>query len=311
MKQQPGHRVEGSALPKRVRNANWQSDSLWCLMTGGDRSLINPSHLNQGISAEKIEISETPAKLIDDVCRALIELRERRPRVHCITNIVAAQFTANMLLALGAQPSMTMSPDEIGPFVESADALLVNLGTFNRERQEALVIAADVARENRKPWVLDPVLINRSPQRARYARGLLGLQPHIIRSNGAEYEALFQEPAELQSLIAQSQLTGAVLAVSGATDQISDGTHALICANGHPWLSSVTAIGCAQAAIMAAFAAITNDHLVAALGGLMMIGIAGEKAAETARGPGSFAVHLIDAIHALDGAAMKAAARLS
>ena len=47
----------------------------------------------------------------------LERLRERRPRVHCITNAVAQHFTANVLLAAGAIPSMTISADEIGAFV--------------------------------------------------------------------------------------------------------------------------------------------------------------------------------------------------
>ena len=61
----------------------------------------------------------------------------RSPRVHCITNAVAQNFTANVLLAAGAVPSMTLSVEEIGPFVAGANALLVNLGTFDHERREA------------------------------------------------------------------------------------------------------------------------------------------------------------------------------
>jgi len=47
----------------------------------------------------------------------LDRLRQRRPRVHCITNAVAQNFTANMLLAAGAVPSMTIAPKEIRAFV--------------------------------------------------------------------------------------------------------------------------------------------------------------------------------------------------
>ena len=65
----------------------------------------------------------------------LARLRARAPRVHCITNSVAQAFTANVLLAAGAVPSMTLAAEEIGGFVASADALLVNLGTFDAERR--------------------------------------------------------------------------------------------------------------------------------------------------------------------------------
>ena len=56
-------------------------------------------------------------------CDILARLRTRGPRVHCITNSVAQAFTANVLLAVGAIPSMTLSPREVSDFSARADAL--------------------------------------------------------------------------------------------------------------------------------------------------------------------------------------------
>src|SRR5881227_2629103 len=100
----------------------------------------------------------------------LARLRARSPRVHCITNSVAQTFTANTLLAAGAVPSMTLAAQEIGAFVARADALLVNLGTFDAERRAATAAALEVAAERRIPWVLDPVFVDRSEPRAIYAK---------------------------------------------------------------------------------------------------------------------------------------------
>src|SRR3981189_2042597 len=75
----------------------------------------------------------------------LARIRARRPRVHCITSAVAQNFTANMLLAAGAVPSMTIASDEIAVFVARADALLVNLGTLDPERRGAIEIAIATA----------------------------------------------------------------------------------------------------------------------------------------------------------------------
>ena len=81
-------------------------------------------------------------------CADVIErVRAHSPRVHCITNAVAQNFTANVLLAAGARPSMTIAPEEVGSFVASADALLVNLGTFDAARREATDTALEVASE--------------------------------------------------------------------------------------------------------------------------------------------------------------------
>src|SRR3954471_9512234 len=101
--------------------------------------------------------SELPAITADVIER----IREKRPRIHCITNAVAQNFTANMLLAAGAIPSMTISSDEVGEFVASADALLVNLGSFDAERRAASAVAIEKARTNGIPWMLDPVFVDR------------------------------------------------------------------------------------------------------------------------------------------------------
>ncbi|HMC03357.1 MAG TPA: hydroxyethylthiazole kinase, partial [Cellulomonadaceae bacterium] len=62
--------------------------------------------------------------------RVLDELRLRGPLVHCMTNIVVAGFTANVLLAVGASPAMVENSEESTEFAQAADALLVNLGTL-------------------------------------------------------------------------------------------------------------------------------------------------------------------------------------
>jgi hydroxyethylthiazole kinase len=80
-------------------------------------------------------------ELADIAADVLACIRDRSPRVHCITNSVAQQYTANMLLAAGAVPSMTIGPEEIGAFAAGANAVLINLGTFDIERRSAIDVA--------------------------------------------------------------------------------------------------------------------------------------------------------------------------
>src|ERR1700734_3813137 len=124
-----------------------------------------------------------PVELADIAADVLARIRDRAPRVHCITNTVAQNYTANMLLAVGAVPSMTISSEEIGSFVASADALLVNLGTFDAERRAAIDVAVESASAARIPWVLDPVFVDRAPARADFARQLIGRGPAVVRLN--------------------------------------------------------------------------------------------------------------------------------
>src|SRR5436190_15279023 len=96
-------------------------------------------------------------ELADIAADVLARIRKRTPRVHCITNAVAQQYTANMLLSAGAVPSMTTSPDEIEAFVAGADAVLINLGTFDRERKTAIETATAMTAARGLPWLVDPV----------------------------------------------------------------------------------------------------------------------------------------------------------
>src|SRR5580704_4898752 len=103
-----------------------------------------------------------PVELADIAADVLARIRDRAPRVHCITNTVAQNYTANMLLAAGAVPAMTIAPEEVVSFVAGADALLVNLGTFDAERRHAIELALGAVQAARMPWVLDPVFIESS-----------------------------------------------------------------------------------------------------------------------------------------------------
>src|SRR5204863_6756823 len=124
------------------------------------RRSANPSNLIRVMPAEGAEMRA--AELPHITAEILARLRARSPRVHCITNAVAQSFTANVLLAAGAIPSMTLSAEEIGAFVARADALLLNLGTFDEERREATAAALEVVSERSTPWVLEPVFVDRS-----------------------------------------------------------------------------------------------------------------------------------------------------
>jgi hydroxyethylthiazole kinase len=252
-------------------------------------------------------VGETASDIADIAADLIERLRARRPRVHCITNAVAQNFTANVLLAAGAVPSMTISPDEVVAFAARADALLVNLGTFDAERRAAAEAVIAQAETERKPWVLDPVLIDRSPPRAAYARSLAARRPAAIRLNESEYLALAEAvPPEVFA-----KRSGAVVAITGKSDLVADGSRMVRIANGHPLMASVTAMGCAGSALLAAMLAVEPDALRATAAALLVFGIAGDIAGEAANGPGSFGVHFLDALFNLDRASIRARAKVS
>jgi len=251
--------------------------------------------------------SELPVIAADILAR----VRAQNPRVHCITNAVAQTITAHVLLSAGAVPSMTLAVDEVGQFVRGASALLVNLGTFDAERRAATVVAIDAAAEHGHPWVLDPVFINRSEPRAAYARELVTRMPKAIRLNRAEYTALAGTAADESAIASYARGRNTIIGLTGATDLVADGARLAAIANGHPLMTKVTALGCAESALVAACLAVERDAWQATAAALLIMGIAGETAAKRAHGPGSFAVEILDALHALDRGTLMAQARVS
>lgn len=232
------------------------------------------------------------------VAERLERLRQAVPQVHCITNAVAQHFTANVLLALGAVPSMTIAPEEVASFAAGADALLINLGTLDEIRRAAIPKAISSARSHGKPIVLDPVFVNRSPVRCSYAQALLAASPTVLRANEAELRVLFPCNEPSTALMGRP----VTLAMTGAEDLVSGPNGTVRLGNGHPLLAKVTATGCAGGAVIAAFLAVENDPVLAAACALSVFNIAGEIAAARSKGPGSLVPELLDALYLIDEA---------
>jgi hydroxyethylthiazole kinase len=267
--------------------------------------------------AEESEMADAPAYSSSDPSPAeragclLERLRSEAVRVHAVTNAAAQTLTANLILAAGGIPSLTVAAEEISGFVSASRALLVNLGTLDGERRAAIPWAIAAARAHNKPWVLDPVFVDASPPRLELARLCLTGRPVAVRCNAAEFSSLAGDVADEDAVRAFAQRHGTVVALTGATDLVTDGTRTIRIGNGHPLMTRVTAMGCAATALVAAFAALESDALEAAAASLLVTGVAGEVAAERAKGPGTFQPAFLDALSALDHFTLYARVRLS
>lgn len=254
-------------------------------------------------------------------------LRETPPLTHCITNTVVTGFTANVLLALGAAPAMVDIVGEAEMFAGVASGVLINLGTPTPEQRAASLEAVAGAAASGTPWVLDPVAIGALPIRTALAHQLAGQRPTAIRGNASEILALAglsaggrgvdatdSTDAAADAAAALARRTGAVIAVSGPIDLVTDGERVLRLANGHELLTRVTGGGCALGAVMAAFLGTArntgHDALTAVASASLVYTIAAERAAVVSTGPGSFAVALLDALGSVGPADVIADARV-
>ncbi len=254
----------------------------------------------------------------------LTRLRERRPLIHHITNFVVMNITANITLCAGALPVMAHARQEVEDMTASADALVLNIGTLWPEQVEAMLLAGGRANAKGIPIVLDPVGAGATPYRTETAHRLLNeLSIAIVRGNAAEIAALTGleagirgveavaasgDPATIALALARRYHCSA--AVTGAVDVVTDGERLFRVHNGYPLMAKVTGTGCMATSVIAAFSAIEKDSALAAAAALACYGLAGERAAERAMGPGSFQMHLFDALTALDKEAVCAGVRI-
>ena len=258
-------------------------------------------------------MSNQPTVTLAGVAAALVDLRERRPFVHNITNYVAMTISANALLAIGASPAMIHAVEEVEDFAAIASSLVINIGTLSPPWVEAMRRASAKCAELGKPWVLDPVGCGATAYRTGVAAELAALKPAIIRGNASEIMSLAgaagaggkgvdsttSSNAALDAARALARRTGAVVAVTGATDYATDGKRIVAVEGGDDLMPLSTALGCALSAVTAAFAAV-REPLDATVCALAVYGAAGAEAASRCRGPGHLPAELCDALYAMD-----------
>jgi len=192
---------------------------------------------------------------------------------------------------------MTESPGEIAAFAAATDALLVNLGMLTDDRRRAIILAVETVSGRNIPWALDPVKIATSASRKSLAESLLRQEPAALRANQTEFNAL------------NSVSTKTVTACTGPVDLIEGNGHVVTISNGHELADRVTAMGCAEGALVAAFLAVNQNAFLATASAVLVFNIAAELAAERANGPGTFQVNLLDSLYHLDEATIAERAR--
>ncbi len=196
----------------------------------------------------------------------LSKIAKRQPLVHCITNYVVANFTANGLLSIGASPVMADEVQEVEEMVQIADALLLNIGTINARTLEAMLIAGKMANTRGIPVVLDPVGVGATTFRKKAVQQLLEqVRFHAIRCNEGELATIAGVEWQMKGVdsgtgnfdnleiiedVARKWQT--IVIVTGAVDTISDGEQHVRISGGHDKITQITGSGCLLSAICSA-----------------------------------------------------------
>ena len=254
---------------------------------------------------------------------SLRKVQETKPAVQCITNFVTVNDCANIILAAGGTPAMTMDVREVREGVEGMNALVCNLGAI--ESVDSMIIAGQHANELGIPVVLDPVAAGSTTLRRYSIRELLEtVHFTAIRGNASEIRAIEAGGLEAKTgrgvdVSAEDEITAdnleksivmaeklalrirSVIAVSGETDIVTDGDQTVILHNGCATMARITGSGCMLTSLIGAFCGADRENSFrAVVSAMTVMGLAGEiaeqKRLEKGTGNATFRTDLIDAV---------------
>ena len=263
--------------------------------------------MNRKTGISKINLGKKIFEIIE-------RIRQERPLIHNITNMVAMNDSANIILAIGGLPVMAHAQVEVREMVRVAGALVLNIGTLTSEQINSMITAGEEANNLRKPVVLDPVGAGATHLRTESALRLQErIKIDIVRGNHAEVSILAGLKGSIKGVesvgsgknaveVARSlaRKHNQVVIITGKQDIVTDGKTVIEINNGSPMLGTITATGCMVTSLIATFAAVCDDYIMASTGALVCFGLAGERAAVKAQGPGSFKVNLFDEVYNLN-----------
>ena len=268
---------------------------------------------------------EEKMSIVNSVCDDLKMIREKRPLVQSITNFVVMNETANALLCIGALPIMSHAKEEVEEMVSMTNALVLNIGTLTPDWVDSMILAGRRANEKGIPVILDPVGAGATKLRTDSCKRIMdNVKISVLRGNSAEVSALIGLSSEIRGVESISaaesaygtsqqaaEKLGCVVAITGQVDVVSDGKRTVKIRNGHHMLGKVVGTGCISNVIIASFTGVDSDTFIAAIGGLMAFGIAGEIAVLDADAkPGTFHVKLYDTLYALDPSHIRRLAKI-
>lgn len=261
-------------------------------------------------------------------------VREKSPLVHNITNYVTVNDVANVLLACGGSPIMSDEPDDVEDITSICGGLNINIGTLNKRTIEGMFVAGKKAKALGHVLLLDPVGAGASKLRTETAVKILDeLKPDVVRGNISEIKTLALGSgttkgvdADVADAVTDANLdnavafvkdfaakSGAIVAVTGAIDLVSDGKTCYVIRNGRPEMGKITGTGCQLSGMMTAFVVANPDNrLEAAAAAVCAMGLAGEigwSRMQDGDGNSTYRNRIIDAIYNMDGATLDGGAK--
>lgn len=250
-----------------------------------------------------------------------LNFKSRKPLVHVITNYVSMNSCANILLASGASPVMAEHSKEAEEITEKCDSLVINIGTLNEQKLEAMFVSGKKASEIGIPIVFDPVGVSASMYRLKAAKKILeSVNVSVIRGNLSELSALItgervgkgvddfgeSDNVNVENIAKKLALKYKCIVVcSGERDIVTDGNQVYIIYNGDKDMRRITGAGCMLSTVIGGYIGANYDQILTSTTlAVGLMGLCGEKSFKKARekdeGSGSALVYLMDFFYKTD-----------
>lgn len=128
---------------------------------------------------------------LDLIKNEVQKIRDLKPRIHMIPNIVTATLCADALSAVGARPIMAMYAEELEDVIQQADGFVANLGQPDEDKIKSVHRGIIAANESGIPIVIDPVGCCATEFRKRFVKDILRYDfTGIIKGNYAEISSI-------------------------------------------------------------------------------------------------------------------------
>ena len=262
----------------------------------------------------KMELTDLFSDLNKTGQNLLNEINEQKPLILQLTNEVTMNDSASITLNWGALPVMSGGKEDAAEMVESAAALLINIGTLNDHKLEVMLNAGRKANQLGIPVILDPVGAGATDYRIKSVNILLDqLDFAVIKGNQSEIDILAGVDSEIRGV--ESMAAGdnykdsarklaeshsAITVVTGSEDYIADSDRAISLAGGDEMLGAVVGTGCMLGSSLAVFAAVSDhepDLFKRVVAAVHLYNVAGEKAGRIKYSPTAFKTEFLDSIY--------------
>lgn len=247
----------------------------------------------------------------EDMRACFSRIGEKKPLIHCINNFVTVYDVANAIRMSGALPAMAFERKDVAGMAGIASALVLNLGALTDETIDSMVIAGREANRRHIPVVVDAVAAGATPFRTETDRMILdSIRVDVLKGNAGEIATLAGGKAEVRGVEAMSvegdlaylmkdlsKMKKCVVVATGAVDHVVDGEKSFLVRNGVPLMGEVVGTGCMSTGLVASFCSVSEGYGLSSALAMAYFGIAGERAFEEAKLPGTFKVKLFDHLY--------------